>query len=157
MRATVRLYVRPAALALLALVAGGTGEARAQNCTGGTLLSPSEVAALLTDRYACGGAGGQTWNELHSAGNIIDYKLGPNDPKDPSTTVGGYTIASTTVGDTPVGRVTYNYNNGGGSFAYQIRSAGSPATTTPGTYSFCGVAGAANFSITVSTAPCSAP
>ena len=92
--------------------------------------STAALTNLLTNKMVCGGANGNyTWQEWHngtSGGPIVDYKLGPNSPSDPSTTVGSYVVNGNNT-------VTYNYANGGGSYTYEVCYA-----SASNTYSFCG-------------------
>jgi hypothetical protein len=138
----------------------GAGQAMAQNCSTGTLLSQIQISNLLSNRYACvGSSPAATWNELHSAGQVLDYKLGPASPTDPSDTAshptGTYAITGLTSPQT-TGTVTYNYGSGG-TFGYHVygNQSGTVPFTTTGTYSFCGVSGGApTLLVTVSPSHC---
>ena len=91
-----------------AILALGTGHAMAQNCTTGTLLTLAQISQLLNNRYACVPT---QWNELHSGGLVLDYKLGPASPIDPSDTAshptGSYAITGVS-GPQSTGTITYN-------------------------------------------------
>ena len=70
---------------------------------------------------ACGVVGQEEWQEFHqgtsaAGGNLIDYKKGPTDPIDPSTSVGAWAILGS--GDTS--RVQYTY--GATSYQYAVCS-----------------------------------
>lgn len=102
---------------------------------------------MLEGQYACGSSGGETWDELHSGGLVLDYKKGPNDPVDPSDTAshptGSYAYSSSGTD----GTVTYTY--GGTSYSYFIQ-AGSGSS-----YYFCPTNGAASvLNITVQASHC---
>lgn len=143
----------------LALVPGA-GQAMAQNCTSGTLLTEAQISNLLANRYACANISAtEHWNELHSSPYVLDYKEGPTDPVDPSDTVshptGTYAITGVS-GPQTTGTVTYNYG-AGGTYGYNIYANGSGTVPfgSTGTYSFCGVSGGApQLLVTISTAHC---
>lgn len=127
------------------------GSAFAQDCSTGVEISRTQVTNLLTNKYACVGTPpNASWNELHSGGNVIDYKLGPTDPVDPSKTVGTYTFSGQTTGT-----VTYNYGSGG-TYAYTIRNnlGGTLGVGGSGTFSFCGTGGAPNLAVKVQASNC---
>ena len=117
--------------ALLALA--GTAQAQTAGCTCDTgaarTADATALASLLGNRMVCGNVGGEVWQEWHngsSSGPIVDYKLGPADPKDPSTTVGSYVVNSNNT-------VTYSYGGGGGTYTYDVCY-----VSTSNTYTFCG-------------------
>jgi hypothetical protein len=145
--------VKVAAGAVVIFAACSAG-AYAQTCTGAGKLSATQISSLLFGRWACGHSGTEKWNELHSGGQILDYKKGPSDPVDPSATparpTGNYTI---TGNGEATGQINYIYATGGGSFSYQIlaNGTGSASFSAPGTYSFCSAGGAQNFLTTVNT------
>lgn len=118
--------------ALSALLALGSGSALAacSNSSGYMRLNGPDLSTLLTGNTACYPAGGPPWTnqELHSGGNIIDYKKGPSDPVDPSKTIGTYAVTGT-----DMGVVTYSYT-GGGSFSYEVFGG---ASLPLGNYDFC--------------------
>ena len=89
-------------------------------------LNQSQMGTLLNGNTACVGSG-PTWQnqELHSSGNIIDFKRGPGHPVDPSKTIGTYAISN----DSGKGVVTYSYT-GGGAFAFKILSSGAAPGST---------------------------
>lgn len=142
-------------LAGLATLVLSTGGALAQTCTVvqplNKQMTQAQLGTLLTNRYACVGTSPTAqWNELHSGGNVIDYKLGPAHPTDPTATVGTYVISGLGNPQT-TGTVTYNYT-GGGSYGYNVYG---PTPVGPGVYSFCGVSGGApNLLVTISAAHC---
>ena len=130
----------------------GTGSAFAQNCASGTLISQIQIQNLLTSKYACVGTPPTaSWNELHSGGSVIDYKLGPTHAVDPSKTVGSYSFSGQAIG-----AVTYIYLNGGGTYSYNIRNnlGGTLGTGGSGSFSFCGIGGAPNLAVKVQASNC---
>lgn len=138
----------------------GAGQAMAQNCTTGTPLSQTQISGLLSNRYACvGSSPTATWNELHSGGQVLDYKLGPASPTDPSDTsshpTGTYAVSGLGSPDT-TGTVTYNYGSGG-TYGYNVygNQSGAVPFNATGTYSFCGISGGApTLLVTVSALHC---
>lgn len=123
------------AIAMLGLSASG---ALAQSCP--SPMNQSAVQSLVTNQYVCGSIGGDSWNELHQAGGVLqDYKKGPTDPVDPSAVVGNWTVNSD-------GTITYAY--GSLSYTYQVQvNAGNQ-------YSFCGTGGAPTLFVTINPAHC---
>ena len=117
-----QLLLAGAALAILV----GADRAGAQTCSSITQwMSALNIKNKVVGNYTCVGTFPHaTWNELLSgnanSGNVIDYKLGPTDPIDPTTKVGTYTVSGTTIGI-----LTYTY--GATSYSYQIEK-----PTTPG-------------------------
>ena len=117
---------------LLAVV----GVAQAQDtttctCNTAAVRTPTgtALAALLGNKMACANVGSEKWQEWHngtSSGPLVDYKLGPTDTRDPSSTVGNYTV------DITANTVTYNYT-GGGTYTYDVCY-----VNTSNTYTFCG-------------------
>lgn len=77
--------------------------------------SPTLANRLGNNTVCVGPAGNRTNQEFHNgttAGTIIDYKKGPSDAKDPTETIGTFTI----VGGNSV---TYTYN-AGGTFSFTV-------------------------------------
>lgn len=96
-------------------------------------LSASAIRSIVADKYVCVGAGADVVsNELHTGGSIIDYKKGPNDPIDPSSLVGSYTVVHSDNG----GIISYTYLSGGEIYSYHVQAAGGNH------YDFCPVGGA---------------
>lgn len=122
---------------VFALGAGLVGGQAMAACTGSTRLNATEIANTLPGKYVCSKQGGSDWKwqELHqgntgaTSGALIDYKKGPNDPVDPSKTVGTWAI--TTQGSNAL--VEYNYTAFGtsGPYRHSVHNNGN------GTYSFC--------------------
>ncbi len=141
---------------MLVMLAFSAGEAAAQNCTGAQ-LGQAAIGALVTNRYVCVGASPNAqWNELHTGGKVIDYKLGPSDPVDPSDTVANPTGTYVIGPGSPqsVGKITYTYP-GGGTYSYTVRANLGSTNPATGTYSFCGAsAGSPNLAVTVSASHC---
>jgi hypothetical protein len=93
----------------------------AQSCPGGT-NSVSLVGALVRGKTMCAARGGDRWQEFHQVGgNLIDYKLGPSDPVDPTETVGTWSAGT--------GLLTHDYG-GGGSYVWAVCREGGPTSTT---------------------------
>ena len=144
---------------LLGLIplAFGAGQAWAQNCTNATTagMTPTQIRGLVSGQYACVGASPNAqWDELHTGsgatGMVLDYKLGPSSPTDPSDTpahpTGTYAISAPQGAQAP-GLITYTY--GSGSFAYRIvNNLGAPL------YSFCGIGAAPQLAVTISPSHC---
>ncbi len=128
---TKQLLMAGAALALVV----SAGQAGAQNCGGtGNSMTALNIENKLVGKYTCVGIYPHAqWNELLSgtatAGSVIDYKLGPTDPVDPTKQVGTYTVTGTTVG-------VLNYTYGATTYSYQIEKTSSAA---PFTTLFCPV------------------
>jgi hypothetical protein len=124
-------------IALVAsLLVAFAGVAQAQDtttCTCNTsaarTANAAALATLLGNKMACGNVGSEVWQEWHngaSSGPIVDYKLGPTDTRDPSSTVGTYIVNSNNT-------VTYNYAGGGGSYTYDVCY-----VSSSNNYTFCG-------------------
>jgi hypothetical protein len=115
--------------------------AMADNCVtssgdGYVELPAQALSALLASGMACYPAGGPPWtNQEYHAGSgtgaVTDYKLGPPAPgnKDPTATIGTYTISGTG----KVGQIVYTYT-AGGTFTYTVWGTQSSGS---GTYDFC--------------------
>ena len=108
------------AAAALGLVSG-SALSQGCPCAGGTLITA--VAALtgqLAGRTVCGMAGTDRWQEFHSGasaagGPLIDWKLGPGHPVDPSKQTGTWSVQG------PDGSAAAVYNYGtGGTYAYAV-------------------------------------
>jgi hypothetical protein len=88
-----------------------SGQATASTTQG----SPSTLAPALAGKTVCVGASPTfTSQEYHSGttgGSIIDYKRGSSDPKDPTTTIGSWSVSGN--------QVTYTYTSGG-SYSYTV-------------------------------------
>jgi hypothetical protein len=113
--------------ALLALA--GAAQAQTCSCDSSAARTPTnaDLVSLLSNKMACGQVGGEQWQEWHngSTQRVIDYKLGPNHPVDPSADVGSYSVSNNTV--------TYAYSGGGGTYTYEVCLA-----SGGGSYTFCG-------------------
>ena len=120
--------MRSVIAAVVLVYSAGLGQAMAQ-CAG-TPLSQSALQTLVSGKYVCAGTfPNATWNELHNAGVVTDYKLGPTDPKDPSTVVASYAVGAVN----GYGDITYNYNNGQNVYTYFV------IPVSGNTYNFCNV------------------
>ncbi|EGJ10134.1 MULTISPECIES: hypothetical protein [Rubrivivax] len=71
----------------------------AQSCPAGqTRLNQLQIRAQIAGNTLCAVSGGDRWQEFHQGGTtntsgaLIDYKKGPNDPVDPSTPVGTWSL-----------------------------------------------------------------
>ena len=145
-------------LAVLGAIQTAVGPeiAMAANCvgvagSGYVKLDGNQVRNLVSTSVACNPAGGPPWinQEYHvpdtpgsppsATGTMIDYKKGPSSPgnKDPSTTVGSYSIDLTT-GMSTSGQITYTYPVGGTqTFVYKVFGPAGPGGVTGGNYDFC--------------------
>lgn len=102
-------------------------------------LNQSQLQITLSNNTVCAVRGSDSWQELHqSGGALIDYKLGPGHPVDPSEQVGSWSIAGTGANAT----VVYNYGSGG-TYTYKVYQNGG------NNYSFC--VGATELLATVKT------
>lgn len=102
-------------------------------------LNQSQLLVVLSNNTVCAVRGSDRWQELHqSGGALIDYKLGPGHPVDPSETVGSWSIVGTGANAT----VVYNYGSGG-TYTYKVYPNGG------NNYSFC--VGATELLATVKT------
>ncbi len=121
------------------LAVGLVGEVSAQSCPGGT-TQVANVGALVSSHTLCAARGGDRWQEYHSGGSgggpLIDYKKGPSDAVDPTTTVGTWAATS---GANSV--LTHSYT-GGSSFSWLVCQAGS-------TYTLVSTGGAGNIPATI--------
>jgi len=112
-----------------------SGEAMAA-CPG-TPLNPGALSSTLTNNTVCATRNGERWQELHqSNGDLVDYKMGPGHPVDPSEKVGTWSI------DSPTRAVVYNYNPTD-IYRYTVSANGGTS------YSFCGIGGAPNIDVTI--------
>lgn len=114
---------------------------QAQNncpCNGGvgtqlTGTTSPTLGAALAGKMACGTAGTERWQEWHNGnaagGVVIDFKLGPGHPVDPSGRVGTYSVSTAGTNST----VSYAYG-GSTNYAYRVCRVGSTS------YAFCGAA-----------------
>lgn len=122
------------ATTLLTLMIGGAAQAQTTTCScnssAARTVDASALAALLSNKMVCGNVGGEVWQEHHNgsaSGSLVDYKKGPTDPVDPTTTVGSYVVNSDNT-------VTYAYS-GGGTYTYDVCY-----VSSSNTYTFCGAA-----------------
>jgi hypothetical protein len=112
-----------AAAAVLAFASAA--QAQDCGCASGSkrTTNNTQLVNLLTNRMVCANVGNEKWQEHHNPnGQLWDYKLGPADPRDPSSQVGSYTIANNLV--------TYTYGNE--SYTYAVCAVGTSS------YTFCG-------------------
>ena len=103
-------------------------------------MTQGAIEGLLGGSEACYPTAGPPWTnqEFHTGGitsptgNIIDYKLGPSSPTDPTTQIGSYSI-STISGRGSHGQIVYTYTgNPPSTFTYTVWGP-NPA----GYYDFC--------------------
>jgi hypothetical protein len=108
----------------------GAAQAQTTGCTCDTSATRTADAAalttLLSNKMVCASVGGEAWQEWHNGGTLVDYKRGPADKSDPSSTVGTYSVGSNNT-------VTYIYAGGGGSYTYDVCM-----VSSSNTYTFCG-------------------
>ena len=85
----------------------------------------NNVRNLMKNKYLCASRGSESWQEYHAwpSGILTEYKLGPDDPVDPSEDVGTWWA------DNNNSKITHVYNqaNGGGAWAWAICVKGSGA------------------------------
>ncbi|HET9644986.1 MAG TPA: hypothetical protein VFP68_16895, partial [Burkholderiaceae bacterium] len=90
-------------------------------------LNQTELRRAFEGNTTCAVRGSERWQEQHRVGGELwDYKKGANDPLDPTTKVGNWSIVSS--GNNA--RLVYNYGSGGSS-VYDVYQNGA-------NYSFCG-------------------
>jgi len=114
--------------AMLALACCGASQAQtggACSCDpNGQAYAAAELPALLDHRMVCASLGSDKWQEWHNGnngGSLVDYKLGPGDPVDPSSVVGTYAYSGATV----------KYTYGATTYTYQVCKSGA-------NFTFCG-------------------
>jgi hypothetical protein len=106
-------------------------------------ISLPDLQKLLSNSTACvGSTPNAEWSEWHggdgSAGSLVDWKKGPSDRSDPSSTVGTYsTSANGTIG----GKVTYTY--GSNAFSFIVESGSGPV------YTFCPIGGGTTLNVRI--------
>ncbi|WP_051906942.1 hypothetical protein [Methylomarinum vadi] len=102
-----------------------SGEAFAV-CDAATQLDLS-IDNILVDKTVCAEkANGDQWQEYHEpGGDLIDYKKGPNDPVDPTTSVGTWRLSNR------AGGICYSYGGGNFNYCYSVHDIGN------GNYEFC--------------------
>lgn len=110
------------------MVVAGAASCLAANCTTATGYGPvTSAAAVLNGNTTCYPTAAPYSNqEFHNAGSLVDYKKGPTDARDPTSTVGSYVLLSS--------GVIYSYS-AGGTYSYIIY--GATGASGPGTYDFC--------------------
>ncbi len=133
------MFSKRVAAGAAALFIGGAAFAQgACPCGSGTRVeSAAAIATLLGGKTVCAAAGSDTWQEFHSGtttagGPLIDYKLGPGHPVDPSEQVGTWSVEAVPTARTGAA-VTHNYGSGG-VYTYQVCDAGT-------TVNFCSAGG----------------
>ena len=102
------MLVRILVAGLLPLFVSMAAQAQTACSCGGTRVTGNALQTLLANRTVCAAAGNESWQEFHSgngSGPLIDWKRGPNDPVDPSETVGSWSLTAN--------QVSYNYGSGG--------------------------------------------
>lgn len=121
-----KLNVVVGLLAMGSALLGG----QAMAACSGNALNVSQINSALSGNTVCGARGKERWQEYHAqGGNLIDYKMGPNDKVDPSKKVGSWSVTGNQGGNQA--KVNYDYGSGGQS-SYTVYSNGG------GRYSFCG-------------------
>lgn len=103
--------------------------------------SPSLSSSLSLNTVCVGSAGNWQNQEYHAGtGSIIDWKLGTSDPKDPTKTIGSWSLS--------VNTVVYSYT-GAGSFTYTVWQ------QTNGSLDFCsGTSTVVNGTVKAGQGPC---
>jgi len=114
------------------LASAMTGEAMAA-CSGTQITSVSRptLSRLLTGNSMC-----QTWPEVaqeqHVSGGVLqDYKRGPLDAVDPTTSIGSWLVGGSG------SRTTVKYTYGSTSYYYQVFLVNGNPGETGSTYDFC--------------------
>ena len=114
------------------LASAMTGEAMAA-CSGTQITSVSRptLSRLLTGNSMC-----QTWPEVaqeqHVSGGVLqDYKRGPFDAVDPTTSIGSWVVGGSG------SRTTVKYTYGSTSYYYQVFLVNGNPGETGSTYDFC--------------------
>jgi hypothetical protein len=124
----------------------GAGQAMAACST--SLMTATQIQTLLANNTACvGHTPAATWSEWHNgtvAGSLVDWKKGPTDPVDPTTSVGTYSITSSIT----AGTVAYTYSTGGPVYAYYVQQ----GSTNP--YVFCNTSGSIAVTVNPGQGPC---
>jgi len=126
------------AVLMATLALGMAGEVVAQVACpcAGLGIQQSNVLTLVSGKTACASRGGDRWQEFHALnGDVIDYKLGPNDKTDPSSKVGTWVAVAATRGSPQ--NVTYNYGPGQ-VYSYAVCLPAGNAAAGP--FAFCNVA-----------------
>ena len=121
-------------------------------------MTSAAITTLVANRYACvGNYPNAQWNELHSNPYVLDYKMGPTSPTDPSDTTshptGTYAVAGSG-GPQTTGTITYTY--GSATYGYHVlaNETGTNPWTATGNYSFCTTTGGQNLLVTISASHC---
>ncbi|MCK7493622.1 MAG: VanZ family protein [Comamonadaceae bacterium] len=98
-------------VALVLLAAAGAASAQVQACNGATSRVPlAAVEPAVMGKTMCASRGAERWQEIHRGGGVlVDYKKGPNDPVDPSTTVGTWSVVTGPAGG---GLLRHDYGGG---------------------------------------------
>lgn len=112
--------------AACALLGGVLGMSSAGAACSGDRLNQTQLATAFSGNTVCAVRGGDRWQEFHQpGGTLIDWKLGPSHPVDPTDPVGTWSIVGTGINATLVhnygagGTYTFAvYNNGGGSYSF---------------------------------------
>lgn len=90
----------------------------AANCP--AQLKDTEIQTLVGGKTLCATKDSERWQEFHSGttgGSLIDYKKGPSDPVDPTSTVGSWSTGNAGNGHTD-DRLIHTY--GGTSYSWQV-------------------------------------
>jgi len=127
-------HLKAALAAVLLMPVVMTATAQTCPCGTGTRATGNTLVKLLAGQTVCGRSKANTWQEFHSGateagGPLIDWKLGPGHPMDPSKQVGTWSVQNVATADS---FVVYNYGSGG-SYSYAVCQAGNNVN-------FCGVA-----------------
>ena len=86
---------RTRALVALGLLLGAGAAAAQGVCSGNgaRILGTDVLTQTVRGQTMCASRGAERWQELHRfGGDLIDFKKGPNDPVDPSTRVGSWSV-----------------------------------------------------------------
>ena len=153
------------ALAAFTLTLSGAAQSQVCICNGGSgtqLTTVAAVQAVLANKMVCAAVGAEQWQEWHNggaSGPVVDYKMGPGHPVDPSSAGGTYQVVDLAANPriskaqrAAGAAVAYTY--GANTYTYGVCQTGA-------TYAFCGVAfggrdiTGARVSVTGGLQPCS--
>jgi hypothetical protein len=122
--------MKPAMVAGVALLSGATAFDAMAACSG-TQISDGALTSLLSGNSMCQSSP-EVAQEQHVAGGVLqDYKKGPSDPVDPTSTIGSWAVSGS--GASTI--VTYTY--GSNSYSYNVFLVSGTAGADGSTYDFC--------------------
>jgi hypothetical protein len=142
------IMIRPLIFAVIVVLAGMmAGNAHAVNCVASAGYTRiNGLGTFMAGKTACKRNAGNTdweWQEYHDpSGDLIDWKKGPSDSVDPSTSVGNW-----------FGGTLVNYDYDAGAYSYRVWQ------RADNTYDFCNGSTLTLAAVTLKTGQvsCSAP